>query len=159
MYTEISSAMVSAKAALAFIKAANSLSNYNELVAAVSEVNAKLMDANVAALASHEKQTALTEKVRSLEEKLMESEDWERKSQDYILQSVGVEGRHFAQIYKPSVQVSQAKHWACAKCFQERKIYILSACNRHKYKCPNCGSEIAPTIDGGMLSPIESAYE
>ena len=45
MYAEISAAITSAKAALNIAKSAHDLSNYNELVAAISEVNTKLMDA------------------------------------------------------------------------------------------------------------------
>lgn len=158
MHAEIASAVASAKTALEIAKAAHSLTNYNELVAAVFEVNAKLMDATVMALASQEKHAALIEEVRTLKEELMNFKNWERESRDYTLQAVGVERRHFAQVYKPSVQTAKVHHWACAKCFQERKLYVLSANERQSYKCPNCGNEIAPIVQGGSLAPIESAY-
>ena len=159
MYAEISAAITSAKAALEIAKAANGLSQYNELVSAVSEVNAKLMAATVTALASLEKNAALAEQVSALKEELMKFKNWKSESQDYILQAVGVEGHHFAQVYKPAVQTLQAKHWACAKCFQERKIYYFSAHGRNSYKCPNCENTIAPIVQGGSLAPIESAYQ
>ena len=159
MYAEISSAIASAKTALDLAKAANGLTNYNELVTAISEVNAKLMNATAVALASQEKQSALIDEVRTLKQKLMNFENWKSESKDYVLQSVGLEKRHFAQVYKPSVQSSKDRHWACVKCFQERKLYVLSAHKRFSYKCPNCGMEIAPIIPGGTLAPIESAYE
>lgn len=55
MYAEISSAIVSAKAALELAQAAQGLANFNELVSAVSEVNTKLMAAYDVAFASSEK--------------------------------------------------------------------------------------------------------
>ena len=158
MFAEISAAASSAKIALELVKAANKLANYNELVAAVSEVNAKLMDATVIALASQEKQSTLADEVRALKQELVERENWERESQNYTLQAVGVEGQHFAQVYKPTMQSTKARHWACAKCFQEQKMYPLSAHKRFSYKCANCGTEISPIIPGGNLAPIESAY-
>ena len=159
MYAEISAAIASVKTALEIAKAANSLSHYNELVSALSEVNAKLMDATVTAMASLEKNAALSDEVRTLKEELMKFKNWERESQDYILQAVGVDGQHFAQVYKPSVQTTKAKHWACAKCFQERKIYYFSAHGRYSYKCPNCENTIAPIVAGGTIASIESAYQ
>lgn len=159
MYTEINSALASAKIALSIAKAAKNLSNYNELVTAVSEVNAKLVEATVVALASLEKQNALTDEINSLKEELMKREDWESQSKDYVLQSVGAQKSHFAQVYKPPVESSKAKHWACAKCFQEHKIYILTAIDRFHYKCPNCQEKISPIKQGGGLAPIDSAYE
>lgn len=159
MYAELSSAISSAKTALEIAKAANGLANFNQLVAAVSEINAKLMDATAVALSGQEKQASLMDEVHSLKEELMRLENWEGKSKDYVLQAVGVEGFHFAQVYKPSVESSKARHWACVKCFEEQQLYPLSAHNRFSYRCPNCGTEIAPIIVGGSLAPIKSAYE
>ena len=83
MYAEISAAIVSAKTALNIAKSAHELSNYNELVAAISEVNTKLMDATTVALVSQEKQSALTSRITDLEEKLREIEDWESQIKRY----------------------------------------------------------------------------
>ena len=158
MYAEISAAISSAKTALDLAKAANGLANFNELVAAVSEVNSKLMAATAVALGSQEKQAALIEQVAALKEELRGLRDWEVQAKDYTLQAVGVEQQHFAQVYKPVGPSSKAKHWACAKCFQDQKLYVLSAHKRFSYRCPTCGTEIAPIIPGGSLAPIESAY-
>ena len=159
MYAEISSAITSAKAALEIAKTAHSLANYNELVAAISEVNTKLMDATAVALASQEKQSALMDEVRALKQELMKLEDWKGKSTDYILQAVGVEAIHFAQVYKPLVQSAKARHWACAKCFEEQKLYMLSAGDQYTHQCPNCKTELSPIEVGGSLASIESAYK
>ena len=159
MDSEITSAIASLKTVAELAKAAHGLANYNELVAAVSEVNTKLLAATAVALASLEKQLALNEQVSALKQELMGVKDWERESQDYVLQAVGLQKRHFAQVYKPAVQSAKPRHWACAKCFQERKIYVLSTHGHHDYKCPNCGNEITPIVQGGTQAPIDSAYE
>ncbi len=52
MYGEIIAAIGSAKALRELVKAATSLANNNELIAAVSDVNSKLMDATAVALES-----------------------------------------------------------------------------------------------------------
>ena len=85
MFAEISAAVASAKTALDIAKAAHGLTNYNELVAAVSEVNAKLVDATVVTLASLEKQSALNSEIADLKEKLREVEDWEGQMKRYKL--------------------------------------------------------------------------
>ena len=159
MYAEISAALASLKTVTDLVKAAGSMANYGEMLAAVNTVQEKLSQALIANLASAEKQAALLERVRELEEEAMKLKDWEAKSKDYVLQAVGVEQRHFAQVYKPALQSAQARHWACTKCFQERKLYVLNAHGLHQYRCPNCGTEITPIIRGGSPAPIESAYE
>ena len=160
MFAEISSAITSAKTALEIAKAANGLTNYNELVAAVSEVNSKLLDATAVVLASQERQSALMDEVRALKDELAKMRRWDEVAKEYRLQAVGVEKRHFAQIYRPAIEGAKARHWACAKCFQEQKLYILSAAdNRYTYQCPNCKTEISPIVQGAGLAPIETAYE
>jgi rubrerythrin len=159
MYAEISGALASLKTITELVKAAGSMSNYGEMLAAVNTVQEKLSQALVANLTSAEKQAALLERVRELEEQAVKFKDWETKSKDYVLQAVGVEQRHFAQVYKPAVQPAQARHWACTKCFEERKLYVLNAHGLLHYKCPNCGTEITPIIRGGSPAPIDSAYE
>jgi hypothetical protein len=67
----------SVQALMTLLKAAQHLSNYNEIVAALSEVNARLMQANAVALSSQEKQSALTNRITELENQLREFENWE----------------------------------------------------------------------------------
>ncbi|HSI52103.1 MAG TPA: hypothetical protein VLA61_27875 [Ideonella sp.] len=159
MFAEISAAISSTRNALELVKAAHGLSNYNELVAAVSEVNSKLFAATAIALQSQEKQAALAAEIEELKNELANIRNWDAQAKNYFLQAVGVEQRHFVQVYKHCSSIVTAKHWACAKCFQERKLYILSAHERHSYICPNCEFKITPIAVGGALSSIESAYE
>jgi hypothetical protein len=159
MYAEISAALASLKTVADLAKAAGSMANYGEMLAAVNTVQEKLSEALVANLASAEKQSALLERIRELEAQAMQFKDWESKAKDYMLQAVGVDGTHFAQIYKPSVQSPKARHWACAKCFEEQKLYVLSASDEYTYQCPNCQAELSPIESGGSLARIQSAYE
>ena len=76
MYAEIVAAVQGTKTALDLVKATNGLSNYSELLGAVTAVQMKLTDAVSAALASQEKQAALAERVRELEKQVAEVEDW-----------------------------------------------------------------------------------
>lgn len=159
MYAEIQAAISSTRLLADIIKASKELRESGELAAAVSDLNAKLLHVGGVALAGQEKQAALAERIRELEQELVSLKNWDAQAQDYTLQAVGVEKVHFAQVYKPAVQSSKARHWACAKCFQDRKLYILSAHDRFQYKCPNCGTVIEPVEVGGALASIESAYE
>ena len=155
MYAEISAAVQSAKALGELVKAAKQLSNYTEFVSAVSEVSAKLMDATAVALASQEKQSLLAQRVRELEEELVKIKDWEANAQDYALKEVAL--GVFTYAYTPVVQNSQPRHWACAKCFHDRKVSVLQRQHPPTYLCQNCGSKISPYKDGALVA-IEAAY-
>jgi len=160
MISELLGAAQGVQALSTLLKAASSLSNYNEILLAVSEVNAKLMQAQVVGIDSLEKQRSQTDRIRELERVIQDFENWELRSRDYQLQAVGALKRDFAQIYRQSNHGSNPRHWACAKCFAERKLYILNQTHDEcAYRCPNCNSSISPIISGGLLAPIESAYE
>jgi PHP family Zn ribbon phosphoesterase len=154
MITELLGAAQSVQSLFTLLKAAKGLANYNEIVAAVSEVNVKLMEANSVALSAQAEQAVLTGRLKDLETKLAEYENWERTAADYELKDLahGV----YAYVYNP-VSGGGARHWACAKCFQERKRHVLQKEYPPCYKCPNCGTEIEP-IKGGALVQIEEAY-
>ena len=123
MYAEISAAVASAKTALEIAKAAHGLSNYNELVAAVSEVNAKLMEATVIALASLEKQSALTSEITELKEKLRKFDRFERETERYILEPLPFGG--FAFALKKGMENGQPPHYLCATCMNKGEMIIL----------------------------------
>jgi hypothetical protein len=57
MIPELLGATQSVQALASLLKSANGLSNYNEILLAVSEVNTKLMNANAVALAAQEQQS------------------------------------------------------------------------------------------------------
>ncbi len=123
MYAEISAAVASAKTALDIAKAAHGLSNYNELVAAVSEVNAKLVDATVVTLASLEKQSTLASEVSDLKEKLRKIENWESQMQRYALFAFPTGALAYA--FQQRGEKGEPLHYLCAACKTQRKKSIL----------------------------------
>ena len=140
MYAEIQSAVASAKVALDIAKAAHDLSNYNELVAAVSEVNAKLVDATVVTLASLEKQSTLTSRVTELENKLREVENWESQIKRYKLHQFTTGA--LAHKLQDSMQEGEPMHYLCTTCVNKREKTILQPRDRF-LSCPICKSTIA----------------
>ena len=139
MYAEISAAVASAKTALDIAKAAHGLSNYNELVAAVSEVNAKLMDATVVTLASLEKQSALNSEIADLKEKLREVEDWEGQMKRYKLHEFPTGALAYA--LQPGMEQGQPLHYLCAACVDKGQKSTLQPNGRY-LKCTACNASI-----------------
>lgn len=135
MFAEISAAVTSAKTALDIAKAAQDLSNYNELVSAVSEVNTKLMDATVVTLASLEKQSALTKEMAELKERLREVEDWESQMKRYKLHAfaTGV----LAYALRPGEENGEPMHYLCITCVDKKKKTTLQPQSRALH-CPEC---------------------
>ena len=147
MYAEISAAIASAKTALNIAKSAHELSNYNELVAAISEVNTKLMDATTIALASQEKQSELSNRISELENQLREVENWESKIERYELHQFPT--GTYAYALKGDNESGEPSHYLCATCVNERKPTILQPKGRF-FGCPICNNKIAirPTTPG-----------
>ena len=136
MYAQIVAAIQSTRALSDLLNAAKSLSNYNELVAAVSEVNSKLMDATAVALASQEAQSRLSARVVDLESKLAEIQDWEKRISQYEL----TETAGGAVVYK---YTKKPEHYICPSCISKKVIQILQDNRTHtgKYRCVGCGAE------------------
>ena len=118
MYAEFSSAVASAKLALDIAKAANGLSNYNDLVSAVSDVNTKLMQATAIALASQEKQMALVSRVNELEKELVQLKNWEAEASNYETSQVA--RGLFAYVAKGNVEPLCATKKLCSNCFHKQ---------------------------------------
>ena len=144
MYAEISAAITSAKAALNIAMSAHDLSNFNELVSAISEVNTKLMDATAVALASQEKQSALSNRIAELEDKLRQVEDWETQIKRYKLYEFP-ETKTFAYQLQEGVNDDEPIHYLCATCVGKRKKSILQP-NQHTLHCPVCEKSISVQI-------------
>jgi hypothetical protein len=140
MYAEISAAISSARTALDIAKTAQSLSNFNELVAAISEVNTKLMDATAIALASQEKQSALTSRVADLENQLREIENWETQIKRYKLHEVPAT-KALAYALQPGMENDEPVHYLCTTCMNKREKTILHPRGRILH-CPICNINI-----------------
>ena len=139
MYAEISAAVASAKTALEIAKTAHSLSNYNELVSAVSEVNAKLIQATTVALASLEKQSSLTGEIAELKDKLREVENWEGLMKRYKLHEFPTKALAYA--LQQGMEPCEPLHYLCTSCVDKKQKSTLQP-NGRFLKCPNCKTDI-----------------
>lgn len=145
MIHELLMASQSVQALMNLLKAAHHLSNYNEIVAAVSEVSTKLLQANDVALASQEKQFALAAKVDELEKELVRLKDWSQEKERYELKEIA--RGFFARIENNFLGEFQSAHKYCANCFelnskaplQQEKVEVG---RRLKLVCHHCNSSI-----------------
>lgn len=144
MYAEILAAISSAKALLDVLKAAHTLSNANELHAAVYEVYTKLMAATGAALEAQEKQAALAQRVCDLEQELVQLKDWDREAERYQLTALAADVMVYA--LKPGMEQGEPPHYLCTQCFAEKKKLILQRISTPQespvYRCPQCKNEL-----------------
>jgi hypothetical protein len=137
MYLEIAAAIQSARSLAELVKATHSLSNYNELVAAVSEVNAKLMDATAVALASQEKQAALASRVSELENELMKFKDTQCRIDRYALHELPTGQLVYA--LKPGMEQGEPMHYACTACVDKGVISKLQPVHaKRRLWCAQC---------------------
>ena len=158
MYTEINAALQATKVLYDIAKANKGLTNYNELVSAVSDVNAKLIEANAAALASQEKQSFLSERVRELEKKIMEFENWESEIQKYKLHQFP--SGSFAFELKPEMQQTEPLHYLCHTCATKRQKSIMQPDGFHNgvglfLRCHKCNllisiSTMSPALERSL---------
>ena len=159
MYTEITAAIQSAKTLAELLKAANGLSNYNEIIAAVSAVNAKLMQANTVALQAQEKQASLAEHVRELEDLVAKSEDWERQMKRYALFEFPTGALAYA--LQPGMEQGEPMHYLCATCASKKQASKLQPVSNRQYlQCYPCNSKIqvSPSKTLPLAKPPGSPY-
>jgi ethanolamine utilization microcompartment shell protein EutL len=144
MHTEVAAALRSANVLVELLSTPKSLSNYEELTAAVLEVNSRLMNATTVALASQEVQSNLLSRIRELETELANVAGWEAQAERYALHTLAPE--RFAYALKPDAANGEPFHLLCANCFTKRQKVLLQLRNHNKfgrsYSCHNCRSEI-----------------
>lgn len=140
MYAEITAAIQSTKTAIDLVKAAHGLSNYSELLTAVTAVQIKLTDAIASELASQEKQAALAERVRELEEQIADFEDWKSQIQRYALFQFPTGALAYA--LRPGMENGEPIHYLCTACVDKKKKTTLQPNGRHLH-CPECKTNIS----------------
>ena len=154
MYLEINAAIQSLKVVSDCLNANKELTNYNELVAAVSEVSAKLTNANSVALASQEKQSFLSDKVRELEQQITEFENFEAELQKYEPYQFTTGSLAFVQ--KEGVQGINSRHYLCDNCASNHQISRMQPdgfYNEKSYflKCHKCSLFIQTSPSSSAL--------
>jgi len=140
MYAEIVAAVQSTKTLAELLKAAHSLSNYSELLTAVTAVQMKLTDAIASELASQEKQAVLAERVRELEKQIDDIEDWKTQIQRYAL--FQFQTGSLAYALKEGQENGEPMHYLCTACVDKKKKTTLQPKGRLLH-CPECNSNIA----------------
>ena len=123
MYAEIVAAVRSTKILADLLKATHSLSNYSELLTAVTDVQMKLTDAIASELTSQEKQAALAEKIRGLEKQLAEVKGWEAQIQRYALFELPIKALAYA--LKPGMEQGEPLHYLCTSCVDKKQKSVL----------------------------------
>ncbi len=144
MYAEINAAAQSARALFEIVKANKGLTEYNEIVAAVSDVNTKLMSATAVALSSQKEQMSLANRVRDLEQELVELKNWNHDAERYQLTALCGDTTVFS--LKPGMENGEPSHKLCTACFGKRQKGYLNQFrfdhNGAHYKCNLCDKEL-----------------
>lgn len=144
MYAEIQAVITSGKAALDIAKAAHGLSNYNELVAAVSDVNAKLLQVTAVAFAGYEAQAALTARIQELEKEIVSFKNWEAESHQY--KTLEIARGVFAHVHNDAVEPMHSMHKFCSNCFNQGLKSLLQQSQEGQRErglnCHRCKSKL-----------------
>jgi hypothetical protein len=136
MIAEFAAAIGAFKTLTDLLKAAKGLSNYNEVVAAVSEVNGRLLDANSAALQAQGEQSKLLNEVIELKKKLAEVEDWNKRIGRYRLHKF--ETGTLAYMLRPDMAEGDPEHYICASCADRGHISKLQPLGSTQLQCHPC---------------------
>lgn len=140
MYTEITAAFQSAKAAVALIKATKELSTSNEILTAVNDVQMKLSEAIAAALASQGREAALVAEVTDLKTKLRDIEDWRSQMQRYELVEFP-DTKALALKLRADMANGEPIHYLCRACADKKQKTTLQPLNRYLH-CPESRTHI-----------------
>ncbi len=139
MYTEISAAIQSAKTLGELLRAAKSLANYNEVVAAVSEVSTKLMEATAVALRSQERESELLARIQALELELSSLHQSRQLAESYLLHKF--ETGALAYALKEEID-SVPSHYLCAQCTDKGSHSKLQPEGSYILVCHSCEAKI-----------------
>lgn len=156
MYAEITAAVHAAKSLFEIVKANKGLTEYNEIVAAVSEVNTKLMDATAVALSSQEKQSLLTNRVTELEKEIVELKNWNHEAERYVLTALCPDVTVYT--LKPGMEEGEPEHKLCTACFGKRQKGYLnqttSDANGTCYECNVCETKLCDYSHKKKMPPL-----
>ena len=145
MITEISSLIVSSKAAYDIAKGVNSLKTDVDRNESISKILEILLSVQAQALSVNAIAQKLQEEKHELTQKLMEFKKWSETECQYELKEIATD--IFVYAYKVADNSSKPMHWLCPKCYQERKAHILQFDHdfiggKH-YFCPNCNTKLS----------------
>ena len=143
MITEIGSLLASSKVAYDIAKGISALKSEVDRNESISQILEVLLAVQTNALSVNAIAQELQEDKSALTQRIMEFEKWSETEMQYELKEIapGI----FVYYYKTANDPAKPIHWLCAKCFHERKAYIIqldreSAAGKH-YFCPNCNTK------------------
>lgn len=145
MYAEITAAIQSVKTVAELAKAANTLSNHNELILAVADVNSKLMDATAVALASQEKHSELLNRISELERENMSLKREQARAARYELHQFPT-GTLVYKL-KDGADEGEPMHYLCTKCVDSGGHAKLQPWGSRKLKCVSCGTVFSIALE------------
>ena len=140
MYAEITAAIQSVKTVADLARSATSLSNYNELVSAVSDVSTRLMEATAVALASQERHSQLLAQVAELQEEIQRLRDAQVRTEKYELHKFSTDA--LAYKLKAEFEAAEPAHFLCAKCVDSGGHTKLQPWGSRRFKCFACETVI-----------------
>jgi hypothetical protein len=136
MLQELLGAAQSVQALSTLLKAANGLSNFNEIVAAVADVNTKLVQAQAVSLTSLEKQQSLNTRISELEKQIAQYVARENLLGRYKLFQFPTGG--LAYCLMDEFCSVEPKHYLCATCHDKNQTSKLQPWGPRLLKCHSC---------------------
>jgi hypothetical protein len=136
MYAEISAAIQSVKTVAELANAANTISNHNELMAAVADVNSKLMEATAVALAAQERHSGLLNKIADLEKLVSNLAAKQTRADRYQLHKFPTGSLVYK--LKEEAEGDEPMHFLCAKCVDTGGHTKLQPWGARRLKCFAC---------------------
>ena len=133
MISELIGAAQSVQSLSSLLIAANKLSNYNEIVSAISEINSKLMHANSFALLSQEKIAYQQTRIAILENQIKSLNDWDSEAKGY--EDIQVASGIFVVAPLERAYKLKSTMKLCTNCFYQKHKSVLQHSDEAMRKC------------------------
>lgn len=137
--TEITAAINSARATIAFVKGAKAAIDKVEISNQLAEIYDKIIAAQSQTLSLLSENVKLVQEKNDLNKKVVESENWQKTETEYELTEICP--KRFIYVSKKSAESTQPEHWLCPNCWQQKKKSILQGKLERQYMCPACKFE------------------
>lgn len=123
MLTEIAQAVESLKQISGIIRAANDISNFNEIATALADANSKLLEAQSLAIAAQESYATARKRIGELESEICELKNIKTTKERYKLHSFA--SGMLTYINKDGMEGAEPIHYLCAACYDNNQITKL----------------------------------
>ena len=138
MFTELAAGFTATNHAINAVKGFVHLKTESERLTAVNEVLGQINEAQHQLTAAQQRYNELLDKNRDLEQQLRSIDEWKEQSARYELKKCGAST--FVYRLKSEAVKDEVPHFACAKCFKEKKISILQWYGATSDVCQSCES-------------------